>query len=73
MPKTIFSMCEFWGLNYSPARYVSYFFNTQTTGTAYLSKSINKIKKKRHIQRGKESYQNLKRNVVPERIQDTAL
>lgn len=56
----IFSTYQNEELNQSPSlRYASYFFIIQTIGIAYLSKSINKIKKKKHIQRGK-SYQSLK-------------
>lgn len=60
-------------LNYSlPLRYASYSFNTQTTGITYLSKSINKIKKKKHVQK-EESYQYLKSSTVPEITQERAL
>lgn len=70
---TIFSVCENWELNHFPSlRYASYAFGIQTTGITYLSKSISKIKKKKHLQR-EESYQYLKRGTVSDRTQDRAL
>lgn len=57
-----FSMYKNQELNLSPSlRYASYFLWIQTAGITYLSKAINTIKKKKHIQRGENLIRALKK------------